>query len=179
MAITNEQVKQSISDILTAERINISKLKSRIKDSGDYKFMPKEVLNLVECIERRFILAAKIKHDTSDFDSVVASLYLLKRSNAEQRGIEFNLTLPEVRKLIKRKCCYYSGRVLELGHVDNKPTFERLDNTEGYVSGNVVVAAIMNRLKNELFENPRSEIRVTSSEVSSMLQKLSSVNIKV
>ena len=86
----------------------------------------------------------------SDVD--IAQKLLAIKSSADSRGIEFNLTLRKVKKLLSTKKCYISG--VELNKVqkdDNQLTFDRLDNSKGYIDDNVVACSLrMNRLKGEL-----------------------------
>jgi hypothetical protein len=86
----------------------------------------------------------------SDVD--IAQKLLAIKSSADSRGIEFNLSLRKVKKLLSTKKCYISG--VELNKVqkdDNQLTFDRLDNSKGYIDDNVVACSLrMNRLKGEL-----------------------------
>ena len=81
--------------------------------------------------------------DKYEFDILVAKRYTAKLQNAQQRGIEFKLTLTSVRNIMKAKRCYYTGVGLTLprqGKVlrGTDVTIERVDSRKGYVSGNVV-----------------------------------------
>lgn len=86
----------------------------------------------------------------SDVD--IAQKLLAIKSSADSRGIEFNLSLRKVKKLLNTKKCYISG--VELNKIqkdDNQLTFDRLDNSKGYIDDNVVACSLrMNRLKGEL-----------------------------
>lgn len=86
----------------------------------------------------------------SDVD--IAQKLLAIKSSADSRGIEFNLSLRKVKKLLSTKKCYISG--VELNKIqkdDNQLTFDRLDNSKGYIDDNVVACSLrMNRLKGEL-----------------------------
>jgi hypothetical protein len=71
------------------------------------------------------------------------------RTRAKALGLEFNLeesdiTIPET--------CPVLGMPLVFGRLtrnDNSPSLDRIDNTKGYVKGNVVVISMRaNRLKN-------------------------------
>lgn len=79
-------------------------------------------------------------------------LQILK--SAKNRGLEFNLTDANVRKLLSTKECYYTGVAFnENNDPLNIRTFERVDDTKGYVQGNVVVVTLRaNRIKNLLTE---------------------------
>lgn len=79
-------------------------------------------------------------------------LHILKSANS--RGLEFNLTDANIRKLLNTKACYYTGVTFnENNDPLNIRTFERVDDTKGYVQGNVVVVTLRaNRIKNLLVE---------------------------
>lgn len=77
------------------------------------------------------------------FDLYVARKMQSKFNNARDRGIEFNLSFAAMRNLLRAKKCYYTGIPLtraekgaELRASDL--TIDRIDNTKGYVHGNVV-----------------------------------------
>lgn len=82
------------------------------------------------------------------FDEYVARYYLNKIKNARDRNLEFSLTLQEVKNMLRAKKCQLTG--VELTHtgagtVDASSsqrhsdlTLDRIDNTKGYVQGNVM-----------------------------------------
>lgn len=91
--------------------------------------------------------------DKPSLESVLSKrLQILK--SAKSRGLEFNLTDANVRKLLNTKVCYYTGVTFnENNDPLNIRTFERVDDTKGYVQGNVVVVTLRaNRIKNLLIE---------------------------
>ena len=91
--------------------------------------------------------------DKPSLESVLSKrLQILK--SAKNRGLEFNLTDANVRKLLSTKKCYYTGVTFnENNDPLNIRTFERVDDTKGYVQGNVVVVTLRaNRIKNLLTE---------------------------
>lgn len=102
------------------------------------------------------------RYQGTDFEEYVAQYYLNKVRGSFTRGIEFKLTITEVRTLLNKKTCAYSG--LKMSHVGagvkqekirySDLTLERVDNKLGYVKGNVVaVCSGFNQLK-ATFENP-------------------------
>jgi hypothetical protein len=89
-------------------------------------------------------------NEVSDLD--VARKLLSLNNSATSRGIEFGLSLKKVRKILLTKKCFISGVLLNrIAGDDNQLTFDRLDNTKGYVDDNVVACSLrMNRLKDSL-----------------------------
>lgn len=77
------------------------------------------------------------------------------QQSAENRGLEFNLDIKTVRKLLNTKKCYYTGEPLFLNvGKRNSRTIDRVDNEKGYVIGNVVACSRwFNEAKNNLTVN--------------------------
>ena len=104
-----------------------------------------------------------------DFDSLVALKYLQKKQQAESRGIEFKLTLNDVKRLMKTKRCYYSGVELTLLD-DTHISFDRKDSSVGYtVENTVACASIVNALKNSLIEDHKVVKILSNKEIKKML----------
>ena len=77
-----------------------------------------------------------------NFETHVAKKYCAVRQSAERRGIEFNINLTTIRNILKSKRCYYTGVILNnIQDDDNQLTIDRVDNTKGYVIGNVVACS--------------------------------------
>ena len=72
------------------------------------------------------------------FQYKVASKYRLKLEDAAKRGLEFTLTLTSVSNLLKAKKCFFTGLPLD----ENTLTFDRVDNSKGYIQGNTVACHI-------------------------------------
>ena len=74
-----------------------------------------------------------------------ANKWLHLRKAADKRGKEFNLSISDVKSLMSRKTCAFTGVVLVDTYVGEIPpnlrTIDRLDNDKGYVRGNVVVCS--------------------------------------
>ena len=86
-------------------------------------------------------------------DLYVARKLIAKKSNADQRGIEFKLSFTAMKNLLSSKKCYYTGVPLT-SEPDkaNSLTIDRIDSSKGYVSGNVVACSKQfNQLK-EVFD---------------------------
>src|SRR5690606_16945093 len=70
--------------------------------------------------------------------------WMFKQKEAKSRGIDFELSVEEMKELIQKNQCYYSG--IELKHYEDEGgdpppdqfTIDRVDNKLGYVKGNVV-----------------------------------------
>lgn len=100
-------------------------------------------------------------------DEYLAWKYLTKAENARERGIEFSLSIYDMRRLLSRKTCAYTGMRL-LDKVKNshpqKRTIERIDSSKGYVPGNVIACTLAaNNLKNHMFEMEESSMHMTPS----------------
>lgn len=129
----------------------------KITDSGKERLkvlnnsVPKHNL-----VENKCIGTVSGKGNISDKPSLesVLSKRLQILKSAKSRGLEFNLTDANVRKLLNTKVCYYTGVTFnENNDPLNIRTFERVDDTKGYVQGNVVVVTLRaNRIKNLLVE---------------------------
>ena len=71
------------------------------------------------------------------------------KSRAKKKGIDFNITiddlfLPEYCPILQIKLNYGSSRS------DNSPSVDRIDNSKGYVKGNVIVmSTLANAMKNK------------------------------
>ncbi|MCA9749601.1 MAG: hypothetical protein KC414_10900 [Romboutsia sp.] len=85
-------------------------------------------------------------------DIEVAKKLLKIHQSAQARNLDFDLSFSEVKRLLSVKKCFYSGEELESDEKsENQRTFDRVDNTKGYVNGNVVACTKkINHLKNNL-----------------------------
>lgn len=85
-------------------------------------------------------------------DIEVAKKMISIKHSADTRGIIFDMSLRRVRQLLNMNKCFITG--VELNRVngdDNQLTFDRLDNTKGYINSNVVACSLkMNRAKDSL-----------------------------
>ena len=95
-------------------------------------------------------------------DVEIARRFVKKHDRAIKSDHEFTLTFFEYKKIVSKKTCAYSGIPFSaLG--ENREwlnewtglTLERIDNSKGYVSGNVVpVCGGINQIKAQ-WENPQ------------------------
>lgn len=85
-------------------------------------------------------------------DLEIARKMLNKANDAKQRNIDFSLSFSTFKRLMYTKKCFFSGVNFE--NVENHPlsrSIDRLDNSKGYVEGNVVACTVrMNSMKNSL-----------------------------
>lgn len=77
----------------------------------------------------------------------IAKAYINKASNAKERGILFELSFAEFKKIYLSKYCAYTGEKFEPKSQQNttcnpmQMTIERVDNSIGYVHNNCVAVA--------------------------------------
>ena len=98
-------------------------------------------------------------------------LNILKSAN--KRGLEFNLTDANIKTLLNKKTCYYTGVAFDEGNDPmNARTFERVDDTRGYVKDNVVAVTLRaNRIKNILLEHD-NELKIGIEQFLMMADKI-------
>lgn len=93
--------------------------------------------------------------------------------NANKRGLEFNLTDANMRSLLNKKHCHYTGVEFD---TDDDPlnvrTLERVDDSKGYVQGNVVAVTLRaNRIKNTLLEGD-NELKIDVEQFIKMAEQI-------
>jgi hypothetical protein len=77
-----------------------------------------------------------------NLDEKVAKKYLSLKASAQNRGIDFNLSILSLRNVLNAKKCYYTGTALT--YIDGHPnslTIDRVDADKGYVTGNIVACS--------------------------------------
>lgn len=115
-----------------------------------------------------------VTESTQPFDTLVAMKYIQKQLNAKQRGLEFNLTLQDMRTLLKKKTCYYSGVKLTLSG-ETALSLDRIDDSIGYTKENTVsCASVVNKVKNELLEKNMCN-GLTNAQIKRMLSSFINV----
>lgn len=93
-------------------------------------------------------------------DVQIAMYYIDKHDNAKKNGHEFSLTFSEFKKVTSRKTCYYTSLPFNSENKEYRKTLDRIDNTKGYIPGNVVVCLnVVNNIKSAL-ENPTNQLTV-------------------
>lgn len=93
-------------------------------------------------------------------DDQVAKKYMQLKQSAHSRGLDFNLSLKTVRRLLTRKTCHFTKVVLtEKKNSLSKRTVDRLDATKGYVEGNVAACShAANSFKNTVEKHFEGEL---------------------
>ena len=112
----------------------------------------------------------------TSFQVAVVRKYLTTLESAQRRGLAFNLTLSDVKRLMSRKTCFYTKKkfVNKNEHPDS-PTIDRIDCNKGYVKGNVVVCTkYSNELKSNLFEHRDVDILL----IKRIVDTLTALNVK-
>lgn len=88
-----------------------------------------------------------------EFDTYVAMKFLRTKLTAIERGITFELTLQDMKRLLSVKRCHYSSVLLTL-EGEHAVSLDRIESTEGYTKQNVVSCSkTVNGLKNTLLES--------------------------
>lgn len=107
----------------------------------------------------------------TELEVETANRYYHMYNNSKKRGIEFNLSITDVRRLLKRRTCHYSGAVLVKGlhpskieerggQLGNAHTIDRVNPNHGYIKGNVVACSHeSNALKNTIEKTTFRELR--------------------
>ena len=98
-------------------------------------------------------------------DLEIAKKYMNKAQNAKSLGHEFSLSFSQFKRLMIRKKCFYTGVLLNdrcpHGEYDFR-TIDRVDNSKGYIPGNVVACTYAaNNLKGFL-ENPKNPCSIST-----------------
>lgn len=75
-------------------------------------------------------------------DLIIARKYINLQNSATSRGLEFDLSLTSIKNLLSAKRCYYTGvPLVDVPNHPNQRTIDRVDNTKGYIKGNVVACS--------------------------------------
>lgn len=118
--------------------------------------------------------------DPEPFDFLVARKYANLYNNAKKRNKGFDLTLQDVRNLLRRKRCAYTGILLTEGsnREDGLPlasdrTIDRLDPEGSYSKDNChAVCHLANQTKNILFEKTDSELFTDMKTMGKLMETL-------
>lgn len=95
-------------------------------------------------------------------DIEIAKKYTNKANNAAKKGHSFELTFAEFKRVINAKYCYFTG--IELTNTSGTEinatdvTIDRVDNSLGYVKGNVAPCCHAYNLFKGHLENPSNPL---------------------
>lgn len=109
------------------------------------------------------------------FDAKVAKKYFEKFQNATKRGIDFDLSFTDMKRLLKETHCYYTG--VELVDDRDSPlrlSLERVDENIGYTKENTkAVTLAANKWKGLVLDHGGSlECNLTVDQIKMLLEKL-------
>jgi len=85
-----------------------------------------------------------------------ARLYLSSKASARTRGIEHNLTVLDIRSIMVDTCPLLGVKLTNITgegkgpRHDANPSIDRIDNSKGYVKGNVqIISTLANKMKQD------------------------------
>jgi hypothetical protein len=58
--------------------------------------------------------------------------------SAAKRNLEFSLSFAKLKKLLKTKTCFFTGKKITYEQGPDQLTIDRIDNSKGYIDTNVV-----------------------------------------
>lgn len=112
--------------------------------------------------------------DYLNSDVALCKYYVYKVESSNKRGLDFDLSLSDFKRIVSRKRCFYTGEPLV--KVNGKPntfTLDRLDSGKGYTKDNTVPCAQwVNELNNTLFEDKTSSLLTDKKTLVKILSKL-------
>lgn len=143
------------------QKENQQELQKKAKSSVEVKVDSK--VNLIADANKQYHIDP-MKFDVNDYTltginltCAIAEKYRNLAFSARSRGLKFNLTLEDVESIILAKHCYYSN--VEFDGVTHIKTVDRIDNTKGYISGNVVACTYeINQFKNDILESKQNRL---------------------
>jgi len=100
-------------------------------------------------------------------DIALARAYLNKADQAKGKGIEFTISLTSFKNMLKSRKCFFTGLPL------TAETFsiDRIDNSKGYIAGNVAAVHLNFNQMKAMIENPTSKLSIDN--VTKAMVKLS------
>ena len=107
-------------------------------------------------------------------DLRIAKKYLRLSNGARDRGLEFDLSLADVKKLLNTKRCFYTGVKLDPVAEDQKDrtSFDRKDPKKGYVKGNVVACSYEANQFKSTFEHKIHDSDISAARMKKALIKM-------
>lgn len=115
--------------------------------------------------KKRQLSAFKMKQETEESacmsthgDEAIARFYIMKIEQASSNGIEFGLSFAQFKRLSQTSRCRFTGIKL----TEDTFSIDRIDNSKGYVAGNVATChKQFNQIKG-IAENPNSELTINA-----------------
>lgn len=100
-----------------------------------------------------------MKFISAEFERFVAEYYIGKSRSAAERNINWAISLVSFRNMMRCTVCPYTGVLMTKPSLSTpRPTditIDRIDNTKGYVPGNVMAISRMANNFKSIFENPK------------------------
>jgi len=87
-------------------------------------------------------VATESEREPENIDDLFVAKKLLRlKQSADSRYIHFDLSFSEVKRLLKTKKCFYTGKEFSSSGIYAR-SIDRVDTTKGYVKGNVVACTV-------------------------------------
>jgi len=110
-----------------------------------------------------------MKFISAEFERFVAEYYVGKSRSAIERDIPWKLSLMSFRNMMRATVCPYTGVLMTKPNLSTpKPTditIDRIDNTKGYIPGNVMAISRMANNFKSIFENPKYPLDMGTATV--------------
>ena len=99
----------------------------------------------------------------TELEQKAINRWLSMKAKCNKQKMEFNLSVADIRKLIIKKKCQYTGRKIAYAVQNGHFSIDRVDSSKGYIKGNVVAChGYVNKLKQNL----------TKQEIQSIVDKM-------
>ena len=90
-------------------------------------------------------------------DLSIAQSYIDKAKYAKEKGLEFTISFNQYKRLVTRKKCEYTSLPFDTSP-QHKLTLDRIDNSKGYIPGNVVAICYFANQFKSIWENPTNQV---------------------
>lgn len=147
-----EEIQQYRKDYFRKKRGNESARKSRLKRPYILSEEQKEASRI----------RAREYKGAPNYKSIERLMLTRTKARAKRLGIEHTITIQDI--VIPEYCPVLGiklevGRKKKRGPLDNSPSLDRIDNTKGYIPGNIIVVSFRtNRLKGDASINEMQKI---------------------